>query len=421
MYTQYNRFTESEELYSRCKKINPFSYRAYYGLGCLFAKQRKFDEAIPEFNKALKIDPNREEIIKELNWVIREKKRYELVYSVSCGQEVSLSKEEFRKIIKPRFCALGIVRRCSFRCKMCHIWENQDNQELNIQQWKDFISDFKKVADDHCQINFAGGEPFLKEGLTDLIRFANDQGFMTAVCTNAYLIDEELAKKIGDSGLRTIALSLDSLNPEKHDFIRGIKGSYGKVINAIELLHEYNPRTEINLLTVILQANLGDLIPLAKWAQLKHKINMINFLGLIQPRGNSQEKVWYNKPENAILWPQDKDALNKVIDQLIGMKCNGYPKIGNPVSQLLNYKKYYANPEEYIRQHIKCNMGYLFLSINEKGFATLCEERDALGNITESNIRDIWFSEAADKVREQIKTCDKNCHQIINCCYEEET
>jgi MoaA/NifB/PqqE/SkfB family radical SAM enzyme len=103
------------------------------------------------------------------------------------------------------------------------------------------------------------------------------------------------------------------------------------------------------------------------------------------------------------------------------MKNNGFFKIGNPVSQLLKFKKYYEDPNEYIHEYIKCNMGYIFLSINEKGYVTLCEEREPIGNINEQDIYDIWFSKKADEIREQIRSCKKNCHQLINCCYEEES
>ena len=419
VYKQFNKDKQAAALYQRCKQLTPLFIEPYLGLGNIFIKLRKFDEAFLELKAALEIDPGRGDVKNELEWVIREKKRYELACQ-SCDSNNLLSKEELKKVTRPRFCALGIVHRCNFRCKMCHIWETKDTVELSVEQWKQFFTSFKEVADDHCQINFAGGEPFLKKGLIDLIRFVNDLGFITAVCTNAYLIDKETAIRLGDSGLRTIALSLDSLNEKRHNFLRGVAGSYARVMEAIELLHKYAPKVELNVLTIILQENLQDLIPLAEWAQRNDKINMINFLALVQPRGNEKDKEWYGKGENKILWPQDINTLTRIIDTLVQMKSTEHHKIGNPVSQMMNYKKYYLNPDEYIRNHIKCNMGHLFLSLNERGYATLCEEREPIGNILEKNIKDIWFSEAADNVREQIRNCNKNCHQIINCCYEEE-
>ena len=420
IYKQYNRYEEAKQLYLDFRQIASGSIDSYIGLSGIFLKQHQFDEAIRELKEALKMAPRREELKRELDKAMREKRRYDLACVSSGSYSKHLSRQEALEIIRPRFCALGIVYRCNFRCKMCQIWKQDSNEELTSGQWKDFLLAFKRVADNHCQINFAGGEPFLKEGLTDLIRFANDNGFLTAVCSNGYLIDKKQAQSIGESGLRTIALSLDSLNKERHDFIRGVDGSYVKVMEAIELLHRYAPQTEINLLMIILQENLDDVIPLLTWVQGNKKINLINFLGLIQPRGYEKDAGWYKRPGSKTLWPQDKQQLHDIIDKLIEMKMSGYHKLGNPVSQLVNYKKYYADPNQYIRKHITCNMGYSFLSINEKGNVTFCEEMDSIGNVLERDIYDIWFSETAEKIREEVKKCNKNCHQIINCCYEEE-
>jgi len=191
-------------------------------------------------------------------------------------------------------------------------------------------------------------------------------------------------------------------------------------MEAINLLHIYSPKTEINVLSIILQENLDDIIPLVKWAQGNEKINLINLLGLIQPRGKEKDDVWHQKEESSILWPHNKAHLCEILDTLIEMKKYGFPKIGNPITQLLNYKKYYSTPDQYIRSYIPCTIGYLFLSVNERGNVSLCEEMDSIGNVCEHDIYDIWFSKEAEEIRKEIRQCSRNCHQIINCCYEEE-
>gem|GEM_PF-263560 len=419
-YKEGNRDDEAIGLYYECINKNPEFWSAYLALGRILVKKHKFNEAVDIIRKALVSQPQQEDLRAELEWVMRQKRMFELAVTGGAVSAVKITKDEARQILKPRFCAIGIVNRCNFRCKMCRIWENNNRRELSAGQWLDFLKAFKRIADERCQINFAGGEPFLKPELTDLIKCVTESGFISAVCSNSYLIDKETALKIAASGLKTIALSLDSLDRQRHDYLRGVDGSYDRVMQAIELLRRYSPRTEVNLLAIIMQENLDDLLPLAEWAQSNHNIKMINFLGLIQPRGNEKKEQWYKNPESKILWPQDASRLNAVIDRLIEIKSNGVPKIGNPVSQLLNYKRYYADPEEYIRRQLKCNIGYLFLSINEAGYVTLCEEMDPIGNILDKDIYDIWFSEKAGQVREKIKNCNKNCHQVINCCYEEE-
>jgi len=51
----------------------------------------------------------------------------------------------------------------------------------------------------------------LFKGLLELVKFSIDKGFSANIASNGWLIDEEMAKRIGDSGLTEINLSLDSL------------------------------------------------------------------------------------------------------------------------------------------------------------------------------------------------------------------
>lgn len=321
--------------------------------------------------------------------------------------------------IKPRFCVVSVVYRCNFRCKMCHIWEQKNGWEISIGQWKDFLVSFRKIADKNCQVNFAGGEPFLNENLPELIKFAQEMRFLTAVPTNAYFVDEAMAVRIGESRLDTIALSLDSLDGAKHDYLR-VPGSYERVMKAVSFLSKHAPQTKINLLTIIMEANLDDIIPLLKWAESASRINMITLLALVQPRGRKKDNQWYKDPQYGCIWPQNEYRLNKIIDEIAHMKNNGLTKLGNPLSQLLCFKKYYKNPNDGIHNHATCNMGYNFLGISEKGDVMLCEESESIGNILQEDIRSLWVSERANKFRAAMADCGKNCHQLINCCYTEE-
>jgi hypothetical protein len=60
------------------------------------------------------------------------------------------------------------------------------------------------------------------------------------------------------------------------------------------------------------------------------------------------------------------------------------------------------------------------MNINHLGEAYMCTRKEPIGNIRKNHPHDIWYSEAAERVRGQIKKCRINCHHVINCCYEEE-
>jgi len=48
-----------------------------------------------------------------------------------------------------------------------------------------------------------------------------------------------------------------------------------------------------------------------------------------------------------------------------------------------------------------------------------CSVTGIWGNIKETSLRDLWFSEKAQNFRDKIYECQKPCHHLINCFYEE--
>lgn len=136
---------------------------------------------------------------------------------------------------KPNFCDLIITETCMLKCRMCNMWQSKNNSESpEIDVWKTFIDSFADFVENKAQVQFVGGEPLIKNGLLDFIRHTARKGLSTTMTTNGYLIDKNVASDIAGSGLNTLVFSLDSIRKETHDFLRGVNGTYGRVMNAIE-------------------------------------------------------------------------------------------------------------------------------------------------------------------------------------------
>jgi len=369
-----------------------------------FRSKGKDAIAILRYRKALSIDPDN-------------KKAKEGLYFA----EKFLHSSE-----KPHFCAVSIVFRCMLRCRMCRIWENNVVDELSIESWKGIIDELAGFMDENRTINFAGGEPLLKDGLIDLINYSHKKGFKPAICTNGWLIDEEMAKRLVDSGIDIVAISLDSLNEKTHDYLRGIEGSYEKVMDAIGYLNKYNKdnRIRIHVQPIISEVNLEDLIELTHWANRHEGIGDITFLAIIQPpHTDSDYQEWYKKEEFKMLWPQDKNKIDSVMDELIRLKIKDKVrsyKIGNQVFQMEAYKEYFKDPLKFYKKKIQCNIGTQFVNIHTNGDMKLCHYSDiTIGNAAKERIGDIWNSMLANSVRNKIKACNRKCHQILNCMKDE--
>jgi MoaA/NifB/PqqE/SkfB family radical SAM enzyme len=312
------------------------------------------------------------------------------------------------------------------KCKMCHFWENdisfQDANWLSVKEYKNFFYDLREFVDDSFLISFGGGEPLLITNLFDILKICREIGFRSYFPTNAYLIDNRIAKKIAEADVFSIGISLDSINRETHDFLRGKEGCWQRAMRAIELLEKNCPDILINILTIITEANLEEIIDLTEWVYNHPRLHGIVFQAIQRPFNAHCPENWYELQEYAGLWPTDTAKVNSIIDELIALRfsCKKAFKICNPISQLELFKLYFANPRQFVKP-ARCHLGDNVVRIDCFGNVILCNEMDSIGNIKETNIRQIWYSQRAEEIRMRIYNCNKNCHHLVNCFYDGES
>lgn len=321
----------------------------------------------------------------------------------------------------PTYCCIALLESCFLRCRMCYKWKDdinfRDPQEPTLEEWKNFISSLRKLVKEKFQINFAGGEPLARKETLELIKYAHDEGFDTLLATNAVLIDEEMAKRIADSGLTVANISLDSLKEERHDYLRGVKGVYRKVMRAIELLDKYASNVEIGICTVIADENLDELGEIVKWIQANDKIDGMGFQAVTQPFSTTEDPFWYKNEEYSHLWPKNISKVDRAMDELIEMKRNGFTKLGNPLSQFYVYRAYFRNPNKFIKKQ-KCHIDMEAINITPTGEIRICFYMEAIGNIKSDDINDVWFSQEAKTLRKKIANCKRNCQSMVNCNFD---
>ncbi|MCG2712657.1 MAG: radical SAM protein [Candidatus Omnitrophica bacterium] len=325
---------------------------------------------------------------------------------------------------KPEFACLGVTDDCMLRCKMCYKWKDDIFIKKDhyygiptLEQYERFFLDLRVLVDEGFIINFGGGEALLHKDIFKLIKIASSLGFRINLNSNGFLIDEVVARKLGEAGLVDIKLSLDSLQKQKHDYLRGVDGVYDQLRKAIDNLHAYAKNVNISIISVIYEQNYREFIPLIEWINNNEKINHVLVMAAMQPNNTLPEEHWW-EGEYGALWPKDTGQIEKLLDQLIVMKNDGY-KICNPVGQLKAVKKYFKNPREFVKKTI-CNM-YKAIHLSSIGLMYLCFEYEVIGDIKKNDdVKNIWHSDKAQQIRDEIKNCKKNCHFLINCFFEED-
>jgi len=328
--------------------------------------------------------------------------------------------EEKEKGIEPTFSCFTLSDECVLRCQMCQKWKpdiyiKPERKRMELDDWKKCALSLKKIAPKNFVINFGGGEVTTVPWLFDIVEFCHAQGFKTNIATNGFLIDEEKAKKMAAAGLDYINISIDSLNENIHDDLRGVEGAYKRAMRAIDLVNKYSPKTQISICAIIMEQTVEGIKELVYWAQNNPKVAMIYLMAIMQPNNTITQPQWYEN-EFSFLWPKDYEKVEKLLDELIELKKKGY-KISNEAEHLQAYKTYFFDPRRYVKKST-CNINRA-VHISSVGDIFMCYRYDKLGDAREDDIDQLWNSDSAESIREKIRNCRENCHFLLNCNFDD--
>jgi MoaA/NifB/PqqE/SkfB family radical SAM enzyme len=296
----------------------------------------------------------------------------------------------------------------------------RSTNEITIEEWKKFIISLKGLLVDQKELIFSGGEPLLKEGIFDLIRFGTHEGFRTLMPTNGWLVTEAIAKEMNASGLKEVFISLDSMNARTHDYLRGKEGVFNQVMKAIEYCDRYRrPDFRISILSVISKKNLDDIPQLLHLLHNDKRISGVYFQSIAAPFFTDGSREWRTSEEFGELWPDDYAQVSRTIDEIIRLKKQRNYIIHNHEKQLLNYKKYFKDPTVRVSQ-APCYLGDYVINADHEGNINLCCFEKPIGNIRTDSITELWFSDRVKKIRDTMHRCQINCHNMVNCFFKDD-
>ena len=153
--------------------------------------------------------------------------------------------------------------RCPFRCLHCDLpILSQKRNELTFEEITTFFSRSKVLA--ALPVSIAGGEPFIRPDLVDILDFLTRRDHAVFVTTNGWYLDR--MRRLADlprTDLITIGVSIDGVG-ETHDAIRR-KGSFERVGQALEIARAAGCQVQVN--TVVQPENLATVEAIADYFQ----------------------------------------------------------------------------------------------------------------------------------------------------------
>ncbi len=176
----------------------------------------------------------------------------------------------------PNFLYWVITWNCNLRCRMCPLWSSnsaghtinalKDNAMLSLNECKKVIANIAKSR--LSVIHITGGEPLLYPHLIEAVKNIKQYGIKVSVFSNGTLIDKQYARRLINTGIDKIGISLDGTE-SIHDLIRG-KGNFLRakngLINLLEARKQNAADTRIYIMNTITKYNYNNLLSLMKLA-----------------------------------------------------------------------------------------------------------------------------------------------------------
>jgi len=312
-----------------------------------------------------------------------------------------ISKKANYPFCPPKNVTLTLNYICNQKCIMCGIRNLSFNKEHEIRVWE-----IERIIDEMVQMRIpelvlTGGEPFLYEGIFEVIKYANQKSRKIIMITNGFYPDI-VVDKIIDSSVEHLQISLDGSSGEVYDLIRGVKGSFGVVIKNIKKL--ISSGKSVGATVTITKQNFRDLISLARLAQ---DIGCSRLA--VRPAHVNNADPLNKDFSNAQFWitPEEISEFKTVVDSLTLLNRETNFLDFPPGFELLT--DYFRNG--YLPPLGSCFIGFtrLIISYNEKSSYGVWMCEDMVGDIRKESLKDIWYGRRALKLRKKIKNCARVC------------
>ncbi|WP_421945024.1 GTP 3',8-cyclase MoaA [Pedobacter sp.] len=178
---------------------------------------------------------------------------------------------------------ISLTDNCNFRCFYCMPEEDYDFTPASRLMQPDEILHLAKIFVEQGvkKIRLTGGEPLVRKDAAEIITALGGLPVELVITTNGTRIAELLPTLIG-AGIKTINISLDTLQPEKFLVITR-RDLFHQVRSNIELLLQHKITVKINMV-VMKGLNDNEIIDFIKWT--KHNPIQIRFIEFMPFSGN---------------------------------------------------------------------------------------------------------------------------------------
>lgn len=313
---------------------------------------------------------------------------------------------------KPFLIAWNLTQRCNLRCAHCYLSAGERDagmvDELTTEECL-------HVVDELCQVNPAtmlvltGGEPLLRRDLLQIAQYAAKKGLMVVVGTNGTLLTDARVRELQNAGVMGVSISIDSLDPRKHDGFRCSPGALEGAIRGIEACNRNRMPFQVH--TTASQINFDEIGAIMEFAYHK-KARVFNLFFLVcTGRGEAMSDITPQQYEQILECLVDAEP--RFPGMLVRSRCAPHFKRiafekdpNNPVTKAQGY------------EGGGCLAGTHYARITPEGDLTPCPFMPILvGNLRKDRFSSLWEQSPVfeDLRSPQLKGKCGDCEYTVLC------
>jgi len=160
--------------------------------------------------------------------------------------------------------------------------------ELGGREAYKLVDDILEFGAPYPLLVITGGDPLMRGDLWDIVSYASSLGVRVSLAPSVTpLLNDESIRRISESGVSAVSISLDSPFPEVHDSIRGYRGVWDRTVEVIRKLLDVGVKVQVN--TVVMRPTVEGLPYMVNLLR-KLDVNTWEVFYLVRV-GRAQEKL----------------------------------------------------------------------------------------------------------------------------------
>ncbi len=275
---------------------------------------------------------------------------------------------------KPSLISWNLTKKCNLRCPHCYMEAgHKAGAELTTEECVALLDEMKALGTE--MVILTGGEPLLRRDVYDIARYASDLGMWVVMGTNGVLISDRVARKMVECGIKGVGISIDSIDPEKHDGFRGGPNAWKYSVRALEICRAHG--LEVLVQSTVMSMNYDEIPALIDFAREKGAWSF-NLYFLVQT-GRGQKMNDLTPEQTEAMLSDLVDAQEKYRPMLVRAKCA-------PQFKQIAYQEGRSGLESG-----GCMAGTEYGRITPEGDVTPCPYMTVVaGNTRERSFTEIW-------------------------------